>query len=844
MTIKLQIEPNFQGADRGDGGIRRVSDAQKKYLPELGIEIVRDGSADMYALHAGNHVSTDKPIVVHCHGLYWKGLQWPNWHYRLNREVAENIKMANKVTAPSEWVANAIRRAFNINPVIIPHGVEPMPVSAPNGDGYVLWSKARQDIVCDPHIVTQLARNAPDVQFVSTFGFDAENVKIVGRQTYESALELMLGASIYLSTTKETFGIGTLEAMASGVPVLGWNFGGNVGLVIHGESGYLAEFGDYDDLLSGLRFCIKNRDRLGAEGRRIATKHYNWPTIMKKYVEVYETTERYDTKVSIVIPCYNLGKYLERAVESVIGQSHEIIIVDDASTDDTFSIAQRLAETHEKVSVIKHEENQHVAAARNTGVDASTHGFILALDADDRMAPGSIKLLQDALINDRTKDISYGACQFLDDEHDAPVLSIGENGVSRWPPEFKYDGLHKYPFSYCPASSLFRREVYDRTDGYRTRYKGVEDADFYTRAISLGFRPVKATEAITLQHTIRLGSLSTQDSAKKDWTLWFPVHGSVPPEGLVAIPSCDEVKISVVIPVGPGHEKYVINALDSLIMQDFYDWECIVVNDSGGDLKLPTWVKEYDSAVYKNDRKGPGYSRNIGILAAKAKLIYFLDADDHLIHQSALGTMYKTWQENGGGFVYTDWVDDKGGLHTTTGNVCADALGTLPTPVNILFEKSSGVRFDTNMIGWEEWDFVLQLLEKGFCGHRISYPMFKYYTQYGTVRKSTHERYDEVSGYLRDKWGAYIRGEKELACGSCGASRTVTYAFQSSDQEVSHIGQSLMEYVGDNPPKTYRGPATGALYRFGVPTHTIAYVDDRDIEGLLNITGFQVYVAA
>ena len=69
---------------------------------------------------------------------------------------------------------------------------------------------------------------------------------------------------VYLSTSQETFGIGTVEALAAGVPVLGWASGGNLDIVQHMKTGYLAEVGDYDDLQRGLELVHRQPERVGA----------------------------------------------------------------------------------------------------------------------------------------------------------------------------------------------------------------------------------------------------------------------------------------------------------------------------------------------------------------------------------------------------------------------------------------------------------------------------------------------------------------------------------------------------------------------------------------------------
>lgn len=85
--------------------------------------------------------------------------------------------------------------------------------------------------------------------------------------------------------------------------------------------------------------------------------------------------------VSVIIPCYNHAKYLSRAIDSVLAQSHrrvEIIVVDDGSTDDTQAAAAR----YPAVKYV-YQHNQGPSAARNTGIDQSSGDYLVFLDADD-----------------------------------------------------------------------------------------------------------------------------------------------------------------------------------------------------------------------------------------------------------------------------------------------------------------------------------------------------------------------------------------------------------------------------------------------------------------------------
>lgn len=92
--------------------------------------------------------------------------------------------------------------------------------------------------------------------------------------------------------------------------------------------------------------------------------------------------------VSVIIPCYNQGTYLAKAIESIFAQSYqkfEIIVVDDGSTDQT-------KETARQYPLVKYvyQSNQGVSAARNIGIKNSTGELVVFLDADDWLLPDAL----------------------------------------------------------------------------------------------------------------------------------------------------------------------------------------------------------------------------------------------------------------------------------------------------------------------------------------------------------------------------------------------------------------------------------------------------------------------
>jgi len=101
-----------------------------------------------------------------------------------------------------------------------------------------------------------------------------------------------------------------------------------------------------------------------------------------------------DNGVSVVIPAYNAADTLPRAIESVLNQTHknlELIVVDDASQDDTEELVKKYIQKDSRVRYIKHEENKERSAARNTGIKNARKPFVAFLDADDEWLPEKLE---------------------------------------------------------------------------------------------------------------------------------------------------------------------------------------------------------------------------------------------------------------------------------------------------------------------------------------------------------------------------------------------------------------------------------------------------------------------
>ncbi len=124
-------------------------------------------------------------------------------------------------------------------------------------------------------------------------------------------------------------------------------------------------------------------------------------------------------KVSVIIPVYNVEKYLYKCVTSVINQDYsnlEIILVNDGSIDNSLNICNELKNKDKRIIVID-KENGGVSSARNIGIDRSTGDYITFIDADDWLEPNFISYML-TLIDNNSAEFALSKNCFINDEDD------------------------------------------------------------------------------------------------------------------------------------------------------------------------------------------------------------------------------------------------------------------------------------------------------------------------------------------------------------------------------------------------------------------------------------------
>ena len=189
-------------------------------------------------------------------------------------------------------------------------------------------------------------------------------------------------------------------------------------------------------------------------------------------------------RISVIIPTYNSGRYLVDAVRSVIDQTyrpHEIIIVDDGSTDDTRAI---VATFDSSIKYI-YQRNQGVAAARNTGIAAAVGELICFLDADDSWAPQKLQTQIDFI----RAHPEVGFVFADEEEYDERGLQCASLlATSRYFSDFAGGGVVPDAYrkllvdNFVPTSTVMaRRRCVDVAGPFDTELKAAEDRDMWCR---------------------------------------------------------------------------------------------------------------------------------------------------------------------------------------------------------------------------------------------------------------------------------------------------------------------------------------------------------------------------
>ncbi len=315
-------------------------------------------------------------------------------------------------------------------------------------------------VVGDGPLLAEVAQNAQQYS----------NVRVLGYRTDTAELLALTDALVYPALA-EGFGLGLVEAMAVGVPVIAYASEGAGDILGTPETrACLVPVGDFEALATALEMQL----RQSADQRHLLSE------ALKQRAEQFDESKTWSMlstvygqltpKISILMPVYNGSDCVLAAIRSVLAQSYphwELIVVDDGSTDETLARLSPLPEQDERIRVFS-RVNQGVAATRNFAFSQANGDYIAFLDADDvwlvEKLATEVNVLRARRSAGYTDPCLIYSAYFAVDESmqlvNLPPIYQAKGELSE--AVLAHEGI------FLPSTALVHRDIFEAVGGFKT----------------------------------------------------------------------------------------------------------------------------------------------------------------------------------------------------------------------------------------------------------------------------------------------------------------------------------------------------------------------------------------
>lgn len=227
--------------------------------------------------------------------------------------------------------------------------------------------------------------------------------------------------------------------------------------------------------------------------------------------------------ISVIVPVYNIEKYIERCVKSIINQTHtslQIILVDDGSTDSSGKICDKLKNEDARIEVI-HKTNGGLSDARNCGIDRAHGKYIAFVDGDDYIDEDIYEILYKVICDYNADIVSCGFYEEFTDKtnircYNKETMVLNQLGA--------YEALFEDKLGISSCNKLFRKEIFSNV-----RYKcGIqsEDIELLYRALH-HVQTVVCANVIKYHYCHRAGSITTKGFNKKSMDILYTLDAVI-----------------------------------------------------------------------------------------------------------------------------------------------------------------------------------------------------------------------------------------------------------------------------------------------------------------------------
>jgi len=227
------------------------------------------------------------------------------------------------------------------------------------------------------------------------------------------------------------------------------------------------------------------------------------------------------SKISVIIPVYNVEKYLEECLKSVITQDYrelEIICVNDCSTDNSALILEEYSGKDDRIKIITHEQNRGLGAARNTGIRAASGDYLFFLDSDDYLTPHCLeKLIAPACGADAV--ISKGEAFCADISEKERIVHLNEYLSRSMADNYTINKNNAaFMLDYMPSVAWGRlyntKFIKDNEIFFIDDNTVHEDEGFFIKLIA-NFPKIRFTDTVSIMYRIRGGAITSNLNKNK-----------------------------------------------------------------------------------------------------------------------------------------------------------------------------------------------------------------------------------------------------------------------------------------------------------------------------------------
>lgn len=221
------------------------------------------------------------------------------------------------------------------------------------------------------------------------------------------------------------------------------------------------------------------------------------------------------SKIDVAVPCYNYGRYLRDCIESITSQNVDglrVVIIDNASTDDSLAVARELAAQDNRIEIIAHDSNVGPNRSYNEAIDWAKSDYFLLVDADDMLASGSLQRAVAIMDANPNVVLCHGVEARLMPCGDVCVDRGGAGDGASWRITCGQDfiaQLIRTPANRVGAPTVVRRTAAQKSvGGYRPALPFTDDLEMWLRLAMLG--SVAETGSVQAVRRIHASQMTNQ----------------------------------------------------------------------------------------------------------------------------------------------------------------------------------------------------------------------------------------------------------------------------------------------------------------------------------------------